>query len=61
MGVFIHAFEFSFCGSMVNKNAEILNFVECFNLKNDVEIINKKEQITNKPISIDTDKDEFPF
>jgi hypothetical protein len=45
MGVFIHAFEFSFCGSMVNKNAEILNFVECFNLKNDVEIINKKSKL----------------
>ena len=43
------------------KNAEIVNFMECFNLKNDVKIINKKEQITIKPFKLDSDKDDVPF
>ena len=38
------------------KDAEIVNFMECFNLKNDVEIINKKEQITIKPFKLDSNK-----
>ena len=37
------------------KNAEIVNFMECFNLKNDVQIINKKELITIKPFKLEND------
>ena len=37
------------------KNAEIVNFMECFNLKNDVQIINKKELITIKPVKLEND------
>ena len=43
------------------KDSEIVNFMECYNLVNEVDIPNKNEQILIKPISIDTDKDEFPF
>ena len=43
------------------KDSEIVNLMECYNLVNDIEIPNKNEQIFIKPISIDTDKDEFPF
>ena len=43
------------------KDAEIVNFMECFNLKNDVEIRNKKEQITIKPFKLDSDGYNIPF
>jgi hypothetical protein len=43
------------------KNSEIVNFMECFNLKNDVEIRNKKEQITIKPFKLDSDGYNIPF
>jgi hypothetical protein len=43
------------------KNGEIVNFMECFNLINDTDIINKKEQITIKPFKLDSDKDDIPF
>ncbi len=43
------------------KNAEIINFKECFNFINVVDVPNKKEQIYIKPISLDTDNDEVPF
>lgn len=42
------------------KNAEIVNFMECFNLIND-EITNKKEQITIKPFKLDSDRGNIPF
>ena len=45
---------------MVN-DSEIINFMECFNLKNDIEIPNKLEQITVKPFTLDTDNDKVPF
>ncbi|MEM0541827.1 hypothetical protein WFZ85_04320 [Flavobacterium sp. j3] len=43
------------------KNTEIVNFMECFNLINDVEISNKKEQITIKPFKLDSDRYNTPF
>ena len=43
------------------KDSEIVNFMECYNLKNDIEIPNKLEQIFIKPFILDTDNDEFPF
>jgi hypothetical protein len=45
---------------MVN-DSEIINFMECYNLKNEVEIPNKLEQIFVKPFTLDTDNDEFSF
>lgn len=45
---------------MVN-DSEIINFMECYNLKNDIEIPNKLEQIFVKPFTLDSDNDEFPF
>jgi hypothetical protein len=43
------------------KDSEIVNFMECYNLKNDIEIPNKLEQIFVKPFTLDTDNDEVPF
>jgi hypothetical protein len=43
------------------KNAEIVNFMECFNLINDIEVSNKKEQITIKPFKLDSDRHNIPF
>ena len=43
------------------KDSEIVNFMECFNLKNNIEIPNKLEQIFVKPFSLDTDNEEVPF
>jgi hypothetical protein len=36
-------------------------FLECFNLINEVDVPNKKEQITIKPFKLDSDKDDVPF
>jgi hypothetical protein len=41
------------------KNSEITNFIECFDLKNEVEVSNKREQIVIKPFTIDFDN--LPF
>jgi len=47
---------------MVKVNdSEIVNFMECYNLVNEVEIPNKLEHISVKPFSLDTDNDELPF
>ena len=35
--------------------------MECFNLNNNVEIINKKEQITNNPFKLRNVKDDVLF
>ena len=43
------------------KDSEIVNFMECFNLINEVDEPNKKEQITIKPFKLDSDKDDVPF
>lgn len=43
------------------KNDEIVNFMECFNLINETDIINKKEQITIKPFKLDSDRYDIPF
>jgi hypothetical protein len=43
------------------KDSEIVDLMECCNLKNDIEIPNKLEQIFIKPFILDTDNDEFPF
>ena len=43
------------------KNSEIVNFMECYNLKNDIEIPNKLEQIFVKSFTLDTDNDAVPF
>ena len=43
------------------KDSEIIDLMECYNFKNEVEIPNKLEQITVKPFSLDTDNDEIPF
>jgi len=43
------------------KDSEIVNFMECFSLKNEIEIPNKLEQIFVKPFTLDTDNDEVPF
>ena len=43
------------------KDSEIVNFMECFNLINNVDVPNKKEQITIKPFKLDSDKDDVPF
>ena len=43
------------------KDSEIVDLMECYNLKNDIEIPNKLEQIFVKPFSLDTDNDEVPF
>lgn len=42
-------------------DSKIINFMECYNLKNEVEIPNKFEQIFVKTFSLDTDNDEVPF
>ena len=42
-------------------DSEIINFMQCYNLKNEVEIPNKVEQIFVKPFTLDTDNDEVPF
>jgi hypothetical protein len=47
--------------TMKLKDSEIVNLMECHNLKNEVEISNKKEQIFIKPFSLDTDNDKYPF
>jgi hypothetical protein len=41
------------------KNSEIINFMECFDLKNEVEVNNKREQIVIKPYKMDIDN--LPF
>jgi hypothetical protein len=43
------------------KNSEITNFMECFDLKNQVEVPNKREQIVIKPYKLDIDMDNLPF
>ena len=43
------------------KDFEIVDLMECFNLKNDIEIPNKVEQIFVKPFTLETDNDEVPF
>ena len=43
------------------KDSEIVNFMECYNLKNHGEVPNKLEQIFVKPFTLDTDNDEVPF
>lgn len=43
------------------EDSEIVNFMECYNFKNDVEIPNKLEHILVKPFSLYTDNNEFPF
>lgn len=43
------------------KDSEIVNFMECFNLINEVDEPNKKEQITIKPFKLDSDKDDVPI
>ena len=43
------------------KDSEIVDLMECFNLKNDIEIPNKLEQIFVKTFSLDTDNEEVPF
>ncbi len=43
------------------KNAEIVNFMECFNLINEVDVPNKKEQILIKPFKLDSDSYDVPF
>ena len=43
------------------KNSEIVNFMECFNLINETDIINKKEQIIIKPFKLDSDRYDIPF
>jgi hypothetical protein len=43
------------------KDSEIINFMEFFNLINDVDVPNKKEQITIKPFKLDSDKDDVTF
>jgi len=43
------------------KNSEIVNFMECFNLINDIEVSYKKEQIIIKPFKLDSDRNNIPF
>ena len=43
------------------EDSEIVNFMECFSLKNEIEIPNKLEQILVKPFSLYTDNKKFPF
>ena len=43
------------------KDSEIVNLMECFNLVNEVDVPNKKEQITIKPFKLDSDKADVPF
>lgn len=43
------------------KDSEIVNFMECFNLINDVDVPNKKEQLTVKPFKLDSDNSDVPF
>lgn len=43
------------------KNDEIVNFMECFSLINETDIINKKEQITIKPFKLNSDRNNIPF
>jgi hypothetical protein len=43
------------------KNAEIVNFMECFNLINEVDVPNKKEQILIKPFKLYSDSYDVPF
>jgi hypothetical protein len=43
------------------KDSEIVNFMECFNLENEVDGLNKKEQLTVKPFKLDSDNFDVPF
>ena len=43
------------------KDSEIVDLMECYNFKNDIEIPNKLEQIFVKPFTLDTDNDEVRF
>lgn len=43
------------------KDSEIINFMECFNLENEVDGLNKKEQLTVKPFKLDSDNFDVPF
>jgi hypothetical protein len=43
------------------EDSEIINFMECFNLKNEIKIPNKLEQLFIKPFELDSNQDEVPF
>lgn len=43
------------------KNSEIINFMECFDLKNEEVVSNKREQIVIKPFKLETNFNDFPF
>lgn len=43
------------------KDSEIINFMECFNMVNEVDGLNKIEQITVKPFKLDSDNYDIPF
>ena len=43
------------------KDSEIVNFMECFNLKNKIKVTNKIEQLFIKPFELDSNLDEVSF
>lgn len=43
------------------KDSEIVNFMECFNMVNEVDGLNKIEQLTVKPFKLDSDNSDVPF
>ena len=43
------------------KDSEIVNFMECLNMVNEVDGLNKIEQLTVKPFKLDSDNSDVPF
>lgn len=43
------------------RDTEIVNFMECFNLKNEIKVPNKIEQIVIEPFELDSNSDCIPF
>jgi hypothetical protein len=43
------------------KDSEIVNFMECFNMVNEVDGLNKIEQLTVKPFKLESDNFDVPF
>lgn len=43
------------------RDTEIVNFIECFNFKNEIKVPNKIEQIAIEPFELDSNSDCIPF
>jgi hypothetical protein len=43
------------------KDSEIVNFMDCFNIKNKIKVANKIEQLFIKRFELESNQDEVPF